>query len=265
MARKINGMKEILKFLKELNRNNNREWFEAHKCDYLKIKAKVEDLAQRLINEVAKFDPEAAYLAPSDCTYRIYRDTRFSQDKTPYKNHIGIFVNPPYGKKVNRMGYYLHLEPGNSLLAAGTVCLPSKTVTAIRKSIFDNVEEYLAIVESPGFKEVYPEVGENCLKTAPKGFPKDWEYLPLVRPRDYVASHMLSDAELCESGFIEKAGRLLQWPSLLMISSTLLLTRRASFKDSRDFKVFKDFKVFSVFKVFRDFKVLKVLEHFVVY
>ena len=208
MARKINGMKEILKFLKELNRNNNREWFEAHKCDYLKIKAKVEDLAQRLINEVAKFDPEAAYLAPSDCTYRIYRDTRFSQDKTPYKNHIGIFVNPPYGKKVNRMGYYLHLEPGNSLLAAGTVCLPSKTVTAIRKSIFDNVEEYLAIVESPGFKEVYPEVGENCLKTAPKGFPKDWEYLPLVRPRDYVASHMLSDAELCESGFIEKAGRL---------------------------------------------------------
>ena len=82
MARKINGMKEILKFLKELNRNNNREWFEAHKCDYLKIKAKVEDLAQRLINEVAKFDPEAAYLAPSDCTYRIYRDTRFSQDKT---------------------------------------------------------------------------------------------------------------------------------------------------------------------------------------
>ena len=78
-------------------------------------------------------------------------------------------MNPPYGKKVNRMGYYLHLEPGNSLLAAGTVCLPSKTVTAIRKSIFDNVEEYLAIVESPGFKEVYPEVGGELPEDCPQG------------------------------------------------------------------------------------------------
>lgn len=201
-------MKEVLKFLKSLARNNNREWFNCHKDEYLKVKSKVDKLAGELIMAVSVFDPEAKYLTPADCTYRIYRDTRFSTDKTPYKTHIGIFINPPYGKKVNRMGYYLHIEPGNSLLAAGTVCLPSKTVAAIRQSIYDNIEEYLDIVENPGFVEAYPEVGENCLKTAPKGIPRDWEHIALVRPKDYVATHRLRDEELCSPDFIEEARRI---------------------------------------------------------
>lgn len=104
-------MKEIFQFLKALSVNNNREWFKENKNWYLKIKDKSELLAQQLINGVATFDYGASYLTVSDCTYRIYRDTRFSADKTPYKNHIGIFVNPPCGKKSNRMGYYLHIEP----------------------------------------------------------------------------------------------------------------------------------------------------------
>lgn len=197
-------MKEILKFLKALARNNNREWFNSHKDEYLEVKAKVDDLAVRLIAAVAQFDPEAAYLTPADCTYRIYRDTRFSTDKTPYKTHIGIFINPPYGKKSNRMGYYLHLEPSNCFIAVGTVCLPSKTVTAIRQSIYDNVDEYLEIIESPAFSSIYPEIGENCLKTAPKGIPRDWEHIALVRPRDYVASHPLEEKDLSAPGFVEE-------------------------------------------------------------
>ena len=190
-------MKEILDFLKELKVNNNREWFAEHKENYLKVKAKVEELAQQLIAGVAGFDPDAAMLTPPDCTYRIYRDTRFSTDKTPFKQHIGIFINPPYGKKSNRMGYYLHIEPRNCFVAVGTVCLPSKTVSAIRQSIYDNIEEYLDIINQPEFKEVYPVIGENCLKTAPKGIPRDWEYVNLVRPKDYVASHSLTAAEMC--------------------------------------------------------------------
>ena len=198
-------MKEILDFLKRLSRNNNREWFNSHKDEYLKVKTRVDELTMQLIMAVASFDPEAAYLTPADCTYRIYRDTRFSADKTPYKTHIGIFINPPYGKKVNRMGYYLHIEPENCLLAAGTVCLPPKTVTAIRQSIYDNIDEYLAIIENPAFKKAYPEVGENCLKTAPKGIPRDWEHIALVRPRDYVATHRLEDSELCRQDFVAAA------------------------------------------------------------
>ena len=201
-------MKETLDFLRKLARNNNREWFGEHKEEYLRIKGKTVELAECLIAAVASFEPEAACLTAADCTYRIYRDTRFSQDKTPYKTHFGIFINPPYGKKSNRMGYYLHIEPGNSFVAAGTVCLPSKVVTAIRRSIFDNVEEYSGIVNSGEFREAYPVVGENAVKTAPKGFPKDWPYLDLVRPRDFCASHPLSDRELLAADLPARVGKL---------------------------------------------------------
>lgn len=201
-------MKEILEFLKEIRVNNNREWFAAHKVEYLKIKDKVETLASGLIAGVASFDPDAAMLSVTDCTYRIYRDTRFSLDKTPYKTHIGIFINPPYGKKSNRMGYYLHLEPGNCFVAAGTVCLPSKTISAIRQSIYDNVDEYLEIINNPDFKAKYPVIGENYLKTAPKGIPRDWEHIELVRPKDFVTSHPLSQREICAKDMPEKVTAL---------------------------------------------------------
>ncbi|MDE6339783.1 MAG: DUF2461 domain-containing protein, partial [Muribaculaceae bacterium] len=161
-----------------------------------------------LINEVASFDPEAADLSIPDCTYRIYRDTRFSTDKTPYKTHIGIFICPPYGKKSNRMGYYLHIEPGGSFVAGGTVCLPSKTISAIRNSIYENIEEYLENVNKPDFREAYPKVGENEVKTAPKGVSKDWPYIELVRPRDFCVSHQLADEEMCSEGLKEKVTEL---------------------------------------------------------
>lgn len=201
-------MKKTLDFLRRLARHNEREWFNAHKDLYLEVKAETDDLAARLIAQVAAFDPEAAHLTTADCTYRIYRDTRFSTDKTPYKTHIGIFINPPYGKKSNRMGYYLHLEPGNCFAAAGTVCLPSKTVTAIRRSIYDNIEEYLDIVRDPAFAAVYPVIGENCVKTAPKGIPKDWPYLEYVRPRDFVTSHNLTEDQVLDPDLDRISGDL---------------------------------------------------------
>lgn len=201
-------MKEILDFLRDLRENNNREWFAVHKERYLLEKEKVEELAMQLIAGVATFDPDAAMLTAADCTYRIYRDTRFSLDKTPYKTHIGIFINPPYGKKSNRMGYYLHIEPDNCFVAAGTVCLPSKTVAAIRQSIYDNVDEYLEILNNPDFKTAYPIVGENCLKTSPKGIPRDWIYVELVRPKDFVTSHSLTQREICSKDMSEKVTEL---------------------------------------------------------
>ncbi|MDE6532253.1 MAG: DUF2461 domain-containing protein [Muribaculaceae bacterium] len=201
-------MRKILNFLTALSANNNREWFSANKEEYLAVKERVECLALELINAVSAFDLEASYLGVGDCTYRIYRDTRFSLDKTPYKTHIGIFINPPEGKKSNRMGYYLHIEPGNCFVAAGTVCLPSKVVTAIRRSIYDNIDEYLEIIGREDFRAVYPSIGENPVKTAPKGIPRDWEYLPLVRPRDFVTSHHLSDKEMCSSGLVDKVGEM---------------------------------------------------------
>lgn len=198
-------MEELLNFLKELRLNNNREWFENNKSRYLKVKGFVENLAQELLNGISEFDEGAKYLSPKDCTYRIYRDVRFSLDKTPYKTHIGIFINPPFGKKSLRMGYYLHLEPNECSIGVGNIGLPPKILTGVRESIRDNIEEYLGIIENPDFKKYYKTVGYNPVKTAPKGFSKDWEYIELVKPKDYYSSHSLTTREVLAKNFPSKA------------------------------------------------------------
>ena len=198
-------MEEVLAFLTALSVNNNREWFEYNKSRYLLVKGFVENFTQELINGISEYDDNAKYLTPKDCTYRIYRDTRFSLDKTPYKTHIGIFINPPYGKKSYRMGYYLHLEPGNCSIGVGNVCLPPKLITGIREAIRDNITEYLDIIENTEFKKYFSKIGENPVKTAPKGFSKDWEYINLVRPKDYYTSHQLSFKEITSKNFPDKA------------------------------------------------------------
>lgn len=197
-------MEEILKFLKELSLNNNKEWFDANKGRYLRVKETIESFTTELLNGISEFDEPTKYLTPKDCTYRIYRDTRFSQDKTPYKTHIGIFINPPFGKKSYRMGYYLHIEPASSMIGVGNVCLRPNMITGIRKSIKDNIEEYLGIIENPEFKKIYKKVGENPVKTAPKGFSKDWEHIDLVRPKDFYTSHEVTDKEIVSRNFLKK-------------------------------------------------------------
>lgn len=197
-------MEDILEFLKQLAANNDREWFAGHKDEYMQVKAKVEDITSRLMSKMETFEPDVARLSVADCTYRIYRDTRFSADKTPYKTHIGIFINPPYGKKSLRLGYYFHIEPSNSFVCAGTICLPSPTISSIRKSIYDDIDEYLSIINKADFKQYYPQIGINPLKTAPKGIPRDWEYLDLVRPKDFVIEHKLSDRQMCSKNILEK-------------------------------------------------------------
>jgi len=181
-------MRDTLRFLRDLKRNNNREWFAANRSRYEAARQYTRHLTATLIAAVAAHDPQAALLTESDCTNRIYRDTRFSPDKTPYKTHIGIFINPPGGKKAPTAGYYFHLEPEKFFFAAGNVCHPPKVLTAIRKSIADNIEEYDAMMRDAEFRAVFPVIGENLLKTAPKGFDRQWPYVEYVRPRDYVAS-----------------------------------------------------------------------------
>lgn len=192
-------VKSIYKFLKEVAKHNDREWFAANRPMYDKAKENIDALAEMLIALIAEVDPEAAYLRVPDVTYRIYRDTRFSLDKTPYKTHVGIFINPPEGKKSLRNGYYFHLEPGRSLLGCGNLPGPTNIVNAIRKEIFDNVDEYLEIIEDPEFKKYFPTVGEDCLVKAPKGFPKDWEHIDLLKPRSFGSMIEVPDSFFTES------------------------------------------------------------------
>lgn len=187
-------MKSVLDFLRKLRKNNNREWFAANKAEYLTVQSKFNGFAEKLIAAVASIDSAAGRLTLKDCTYRIYRDTRFSTDKTPYKRHMGVFINPPFGKKVNNAGYYVHLEPDNCFICGGTIGLDAQIVLAIRKSIFNNIDEYRAIVEAEEFKQLFPVLGENFLKTYPKGFDKNWEYINYIRPKDFVAVGHVADS-----------------------------------------------------------------------
>ncbi len=206
----MENIKEVFEFLKELSVNNTREWLTANDARFKEVKSIRDGIAEEFIQAVSRLDPRAAVFRPSDITYRFMRDTRFSPDKTPYKTHIGFFICPPLGKKSLLSGYYLHLEPGKSILCGGNYCLPTKMLTAIRNDIRDNIEEYIGIVESPEFKKYFKSVGFDLLKTAPKGFDKNWEYIDYVRPREFGIEMELKDSYFNRKNAIADLGRALE-------------------------------------------------------
>lgn len=197
-------MNDIIPFLRSLRSHNDREWFAANKERYLKVREAVEAMASRLILLVGETDPSALHMRPSDVTYRIYRDTRFSADKTPYKTHIGIFINPPRGKKSWRYGYYFHLEPDNCFICGGNMPAPGPLTRALRQSVFDNIEEFRAIVEDEEFRRFFPSIGLERLKMAPKGFPKDWPYIDYLKVKDFGTMMPVDDDYFISPGLEDR-------------------------------------------------------------
>ena len=194
---------DIFQFLKDLAANNNREWFQGHKDEYLKAQKEFEEVLTAIIARISLFDESIVGIQAKDCTYRIYRDTRFSSDKTPYKIHLGGYINAR-GKKSEHCGYYVHIEPDNCMLAGGSWCLGPKVLKAVRQSVYDNIDEYREIVEDPAFKQYFPVIGENHLKTAPKGFPKDFEYIDYLKCKDYTCAYMVPDAFFLAPDLLDK-------------------------------------------------------------
>jgi len=123
--------KRILRFLRQVMANNNREWFQEHKKEYEAVRADFEQGVQQTIARIMTFDESIGHLKVKDCTYRFYRDTRFSKDKSPYKNHLGAYISA-HGKKSLHGGYYIHLEPGHCMVACGNYWLPTNILTSCR-------------------------------------------------------------------------------------------------------------------------------------
>ena len=138
--------KIILAFLKNIAANNNREWFQEHKPEYETVKKEFEAGVEDVITTLTTIDSEIAHLKVKDCTYRFYRDTRFSPDKSPYKRHLGAFICAK-GRKALRGGYYIHLEPNNCLVAVGSYWLPTNILTSCRNEIMANIDQWRKIVE----------------------------------------------------------------------------------------------------------------------
>lgn len=199
----MNNIPVIFQFLKDLTANNNREWFNEHRDEYEAARTDFENFLSLVITRISLFDDSIRGIQPKDCTYRIYRDTRFSSDKTPYKTHFGGYINAK-GKKSNHCGYYVHVQPGSCMLAGGSLCLPPNILKALRQSIYDNIDEYRSIVEDPEFKKFFPVIGEDWLKTAPKGFPKDFKYIDYLKPREFVCSYNVPDEFFLAADILDK-------------------------------------------------------------
>lgn len=185
----------IFDFLTRLKENNNREWFTEHKPEFIEAKEAFEKNVTAFINIVKEIDPSVGDQVAKDCIFRIYRDTRFAKDKTPYKTNMGAFVSKG-GRKSSLAGYYLHLEPNASMIAGGIYCPQSDVLKAVRKEIYHFPEEFKQILFDSEFKEVFPQMYEDKLKMAPKGFPKDFEDIELLKYKSYTVLHSPTDAEL---------------------------------------------------------------------
>lgn len=159
-------MDELFQFLKDLKQNNNREWFNDNKERYLKSKSVYEDLVQKIIYGICRFDASIGNVEVKESIFRIYRDTRFAHDKTPYKTHFGAFIVKG-GKTNPRGGYYIHVEPEGSLLSGGIWCPSPAMLKALRSDIYNNSEEFLEIVENKELKRHYIYDDEKLTKVPP--------------------------------------------------------------------------------------------------
>ena len=202
MGRNHTEIDVVYDFLSNIAIHNNRSWFTEHRDEYDRARMIFEDMAQQLINRLGVMDSSLAHLTLRDCTYRFYRDTRFSEDKSPYKRHFGVYI-AAHGKKSFHGGYYLHIQPGECMIAGGAYCLPSNILKAVRQSIVDETEEFRGIVEDPEFKRLFPIIGMDRLKTLPVGFPRDYPYPAYLRPKDYSIATPIGDDFLRQDDWLE--------------------------------------------------------------
>lgn len=196
--------KRILSFLDGIKKQNSREWFTEHKEEYNAVRADFEEGISAAILRISEFDSSVKHLTVKDTTYRFYRDTRFSTDKSPYKTHLGAYI-AAHGKKAFHGGYYIHLEPGHCLVSCGNYWLPTNILTSCRNEIMANIDQWREIVESKTFVETFGHPGGNnwdspkgfgleSLKTAPSGFPRDYEFIQYIRMKDYCCWKAVPDS-----------------------------------------------------------------------
>ena len=197
---------ELFTFFRDLRVNNNRPWFEANKQRY-------ENHVRRpLLQFIADFGLRLAQISPhyladarpsGGSLFRIYRDVRFSKDKTPYKTAAGIQFRHESGKDVHAPGFYLHLEPDNVFAGAGIWQPDVSTLTKIRDAIVENSARWQQIISAEAFRAVY-QLESDSLKLAPKGYDPNHPFIADLKRKDFVAGRALTEADACAPDFIDR-------------------------------------------------------------
>lgn len=191
--------RSTLDFLKKLERNNNRDWFNEHKNLYTEAREDVLLFVEELIREIATFDKEMSGLDAGKSLFRIYRDTRFSHNKDPYKINFGASIGQ------GKAGYYLHIQPEQSFLAGGVYMLENDKLKELRKEISYNAEAFQKIIGEESFCRYFGALSnEGKLKRVPLGFEKDDPMAEYLKLKHFVAVRPVADKELLEKDAAKK-------------------------------------------------------------
>ena len=195
----------LFEFLAELSMNNNREWFQANKARYER------DVKGALMQFVADFGEKLNEISPhmvadtrpsGGSVFRIYRDVRFSKDKSPYKTNAAVHFRHEVGRQVHGPGFYLQIEPGNAFSGAGMWMPNSETLGKIRGAIVANPGKWERIVGDETFRSMFTLEGDS-LKRAPKGFDPDHPLIEDLKRKSFVAVTNFDEDEVCSPDFID--------------------------------------------------------------
>lgn len=193
--------KDTFNFLKNLKENNNKDWFDANKSDYLKQQEVMISFADELLQRLNLHDVIET-ISGKKSLHRIYRDTRFSKEKIPYKNNwSGGFTR---ATKERRGGYYFHIEPGNTFVAGGFFGPNAEDLKRVRDDISRDSSELRAILKSKEFKNTFGELQGEQLKTTPKGFNADDKAIDLLRFKQFLLIKKFTDKEVLAPKFIDE-------------------------------------------------------------
>ncbi len=202
--------KSTFKFLKDIKANTDRDWFNDNKKVYQQAREEFIHFIDELIVEITKFDPSVGHHSGKSCVFRIHRDVRFSKDKSPYKTNFGAHITSAANKSEihSRAGYYIHLEPGKSILAGGAYLPQGDWLKAIRQEIEYNAADLKKIINSKSFKEYFGGIEGEKLKTAPRDYPKDHPEIELLKHKSFLAVHNCPDKEVLSDDFLQHCGNV---------------------------------------------------------
>ncbi len=181
-----------LEFLRDLAAHNDRDWFAANKKRYEQARKDATTFFDAVIGRLSDSDPALVGLHAKDCMFRIYRDTRFSTNKVPYKTAMGAFIAPG-GRKSDHPGYYIHLEPGNGFVGGGLWMPPPPLLKAVRQEIDYNWESFRKILGQHSFTSVYGQLGGEQLSRPPKGYQADHPAIEELKRKSWVGSCSVTD------------------------------------------------------------------------
>ncbi|MFI5196197.1 MAG: DUF2461 domain-containing protein [Chitinophagales bacterium] len=191
-------------FLEKLSKNNNKPWFDKHRDSYASAKEDYESLVGDILDALSLTEPVFKEQKAKDCIFRIFRDVRFSKDKTPYKAHFGAYFSKA-GRKFPGAGYYLHVAPGGKSFAGGGLWMPEPHILkAVRQEIDYNFKEFNAIIEEKKFKKLFNEVSGEQLKTIPQGYTGDNPAIEYLKMKSFTVGHNITDTEITGKNFTKK-------------------------------------------------------------